>query len=367
MSKTGTLPLQKGIWWKEWRQVASMGLVFVLTLLVWTLNQTASSLERVGMWVEKGLPIPTPTPIGVEWPVLLLAGFALALGVLQMGSERNGLDRFTFFLPYPRAKIFFVKFALGTAIIGAAILIAAGANVALYYSSPMAAHVAFDPDWAARMGLVFLDVVTFYALVLFMGALAGTPYYQIALSLIFGVYVAGAAVLFRAFLIVHLAGLPIPIVRILEKIPFLTLLDAFATDEALRFLIGVSPLMHGLSYMFSNRLPIGALTTDLHEAAWAYLPYDAILLALFVALGALAYRGTRLELSGRMLVLPKVRPLFLWAVPLHFGLLAGYVSILFSNAEGPLSPFFVVRYDLIGLLVGYAVFRWMKGALYSQK
>ncbi|MBT9260099.1 MAG: hypothetical protein KM310_10190 [Clostridiales bacterium] len=336
-----------------------MGLVLILTLLVWTLNQTASSLERVGMWVEKGLPIPTPTPIGVEWPVLLLAGFALALGVLQMGSERNGLDRFTFFLPYPRAKIFFVKFALGTAIIGAAILIAAGANVALYYSSPMAAHVAFDPDWAARMGLVFLDVVTFYALVLFMGALAGTVFYHISLSLIFGVYGVGALALFGVFVGVHAEAFGLR----LEELPIFHLLQ----NQVTRFALGISPLLHGTSFFMANSLPIGAVQTNIHEAARTYLPYDAALLALFLLLGSFVYRAGRLEFSGRMLVLPQLRPLFLWAVPIHFGLLAGFVAFLFGMSANPISLFTVLRYDFIGLLLGYGVYRWMKGALYGTR
>ncbi|QZA32677.1 hypothetical protein [Hydrogenibacillus sp. N12] len=322
--RSGLRPPLAGLWLKEGRQIAGVTAAFIGAAVFWTAIRVMGQLDDVHFKIEEGFP--PPYRVRLDWPSFFFPAFVLWLAMAQLGGERSrGLDRLTFFLPYARGTVFAVKAALGAAVIAAALLLSALVGFGLVAGSPYRDVVVFDPALGLRLGTLFVDALALYALAMLMGAIAGSGGYQVALTIIFGVYPAGVIGLLYLTAVVHVEALHLqPLVEHWAPVEWFRA----HMQEIADAVIGLSPLLHfGESFFGLPGLLTGGADPAQEAAAfWRLVPYDLGMTAVFLLAGAAGYAANRLELSRRMLVVPALRPLFLVGIPVHFALLGGLIA-----------------------------------------
>ncbi|MBE3563514.1 MAG: hypothetical protein IMX05_07335 [Hydrogenibacillus schlegelii] len=352
--RSGLRPSLAGLWLKEGRQIAGVTAAFIGAAVFWTAIRVMGQLDDVQ--VKIGLGFPSPYRVRLDWPSFFFPAFVLWLAVVQLGGERSrGLDRLTFFLPYARRTVFAVKAALGAAVIAAAILLSALVGFGLVAGSPYRDVVVFDPTLGLRLGTLFVDALALYALAMLMGAIAVSGGYQVALTIIFGVYPTGVIGLLYLTAVVHVEALRLgPLVEHWAPVEWFRAHMQEIADAA----IGLSPLLHSVGAFvvgLPDLLTGGSDPAQEAAALWRLVPYDLGMTAVFLAAGAAGYAANRLELSRRMLVVPALRPLFLVGIPVHFALLGGLVA---SGFGGPVTgPGTLVRFYFGAAVLG-GVFYW---------
>ncbi|PTQ52245.1 MAG: hypothetical protein HSCHL_0666 [Hydrogenibacillus schlegelii] len=356
--RSGLRPPLAGLWLKEGRQIAGVTAAFIGAAVFWTAIRVMGQLDAVHVQIEEGFPPPYRVRL-LDWPSFFFPAFVLWLAVVQLGGERSrGLDRLTFFLPYARRTVFAVKAALGAAVIAAALLLSALVGFGLVAGSPYRDVVVFDPALGLRLGTLFVDALALYALAMLMGAIAGSGGYQVALTIIFGVYPAGVIGLLYLTAVVHVEALHLqPLVEHWAPVEWLRAHLEAHKEEITDAVIGLSPLLHSVgAFVVGFPDPLTGGTDPAQEAAalWRLVPYDLGMTAAFLAAGAAGYAANRLELSRRMLVVPELRPLFLVGIPVHFALLGGLVA---SGFGGPVTgPGALVRFYFGAAVLGGVVY-----------
>ncbi|MBE3595671.1 MAG: hypothetical protein IMW86_01350 [Hydrogenibacillus sp.] len=319
----------KALWLKEYHQARWLMGAMLVTVPLYIALTVMRQLEFVDLIVREGRPFGPPGPpysIDVGLPTFIIPVFLIALAAVQIGAERGrGLDHFTFSLPYARSTVFVTKWALGVVTIVVTLLVSALVASFLLASSPYRADIVITPD-PGRYALQMLAAsLAMYTLAMFMGVIAGNAAFQVAFSVIFGIFPLGFVLLVGYSLVVHADAFGVELWNIDP-------LETWGEWSVETLAPHLSVLLH-----FSN-----PPATALGFMAWSFTSdwaeigtlaaVDFMLTALFLVGGVWLYGRNRLEYDGLMLVFPGARPLFIVGITGNFALLGGLIAA-FGSAD----------------------------------
>ncbi|HEY8529134.1 MAG TPA: ABC transporter permease subunit [Paenibacillaceae bacterium] len=246
---------------------------------------------------------------------LMIVLFVLAL--VQIGAERrNGGQEFLFSLPCSRARIFWTKWLFGTVLLTGSLVLNTALDMAIVMGSPIAEHFRL---WyhLDQFFFAWLSLAAVYSMFLFVGTISGSLASQAVFALLAPVLPYLIALLVQIGISIH-------------------------NDSVFRFPEADYVLLFPVRYDYPDILAAGPFP-------WIFM---AAVFAAASAGGMIAYRRTRAENNGKLVVFP------LWECILQAGfvfcsaLAGGTFTYAFFNASS------VILY-YVGLALGAAISAWV--------
>jgi acetoin utilization transport system permease protein len=306
---------RKALWLRNWKNSKYIIYALWITLFITMPANYLEALSDSYNFEKRNGTFQYQHYFTIEFSTVIITGLLLVLAIALTTMEyRNKNIDFHLSLPFSRKDIFFSKFVYGAIHIVAAL----GINVLLTVIIIQTTVIhQYETNAYEQWGMFFLlasaSFVAIYALSLFIGTITGHKVAHFTLTGILLLFVHGCIMLVERIVYAHTGNY--------EHVTFYQIHDAIKSFTLpimlAEYRISYSPTFYNDSKYVPESFDVTMPTSYLFLSS-------AVIIAICLYFGQLAYTRTKSEHSGRLLLFPSLNQPFIICTSLCFALVGGF-------------------------------------------